>query len=32
MALTISFNKNPLGLRWHGLTVKSATGTRASDG
>ncbi len=31
LALTISFDKNPLGLRWHGLTVKSATGTRSSD-
>jgi hypothetical protein len=32
LALTISFDKNPLGLQWHGLTLKSAARTLPSDG
>jgi hypothetical protein len=27
LALTIAFDKHPLGLRWHGLTLKSGTNT-----
>ena len=32
LALTISFDKNPLGVRWQGLAVKAAAGTVPADG